>query len=324
VGHLYGSSNIRLWQSDSFCSNVDIVHFAITISGGTLIKVIYNEKQVANSGSKVSPSASKSKYLAELLQKEFSENIEIVEPIAISLDDIKRCHDHKFVDDIMSLKEANGFGTKSQSVVDSLPYTNGAVYQGAKLAIEEKVPVAALVAGFHHSGYKGFEGLGYFCTFNGLMVAATKLVEDDGFKRVVIVDCDMHWGNGTDDILDRIDVKREKYKNISFGRYFHLPYQADDYLRYFDKVREEIKEFSPDVIIFQSGMDVHINDPFGGMLTEQQIYDRDIKMFQIAKDLNIPITWNLAGGYQVDKDGKCDYILHLHLNTFKGCKEVFG
>jgi acetoin utilization deacetylase AcuC-like enzyme len=71
-------------------------------------------------------------------------------------------------------------------------------------------------------------------------------------------------------------------------------------------------------------MDVHVNDPFGGILTEEQIYERDLKMFRISKELGIPICWNLAGGYQVDKDGKFDYVLKLHLNTFKACREVYN
>lgn len=291
-----------------------------------MIKVIYNEKQVANSGNKISPSSDKPRHLAQLLQadKEVSQYIEFEEPWPINVADIKRCHDSDFVDDVIKLKRPNGFGTIKQSVVESLFYTNGAMYTAAWTAIKEKVPTAALVSGFHHAGYSGFEEFGYFCTFNGLMITATKLVEEDVCKKILIVDCDQHYGNGTDDILSIVDPKQEKYMNLTFGKFFQVPSQAQEYLDYFDVVKQKIAEFKPDVILYQSGADVHINDPFGGVLTEEQMYERDVKMFTIAKDLNIPIAWDLAGGYQIDENGGCNYVLQLHLNTFKACKEVYG
>jgi acetoin utilization deacetylase AcuC-like enzyme len=279
-----------------------------------MIKVIYGEKLVADSGSEKSPSASKPKWLAQML----AGTVEFIEPIPVSLDDIKLCHYPKYVDDVMSLKSPNGFGTISQSVVDSLPYTNGAMYQGAKLAIADKRPVAALVSGFHHAGYQGYDFLGYFCTFNGLMIAAMKL-EKEGLK-TAIIDCDMHYGNGTDDIIGTLGVL--SCLHITFGKYFVRPSHAKMYLNYFDIVREELIKFKPNVILYQAGVDVHIDDPYGGVLTEEQMYYRDFNMFTIAKQLDIPIVWNLAGGYQVDKGGGHNYVLHLHMNTFSACREA--
>lgn len=286
------------------------------------IKVVYSPK-VVSEDHKVSPSAIKPKYLAEHLKTHstLKDCVEFVEPIAVSRADILRCHSEEYVDGILNLQRKNGFGTISQSVVDSLPYTNGAMYLAAKLALETKEPTCAIVAGFHHAGYNGFENLGYFCTFNGLMIAAMKLVEDDGYKKISIVDCDMHWGNGTDDILDK--VNKGQYTNISFGKYFGTMSTGDNYLLYFASVKEQLQWFKPDLIIYQSGADVHENDPFGGILTEEEMYERDIKMFTIAKELNIPITWTLAGGYQKDKDGGCSYVLKLHTNTFEACREVY-
>lgn len=307
-----------------------------------MIKVVYGEKQVAESKLEAvgkgiqrgngklyefpfpkSPSAAKPKWLYEVLKKE-CDYCEFVEPWAVSREDIKRCHNPKYVDDVFDLKARNGFGSFCPTVVESLPYTNGAVYQAAKLSIEEKRPVAALVAGFHHAGYETFEGMGFFCTFNGLMVAATKLVEDDGYKRIAIVDCDMHDGNGTRDIIEKIDPQREKYLDISFGLLFNKPEHSNNYLRYFAKVMTALDKYKPDAIIYQAGADVHVDDPWGGVLTEEQMYERDVKMFTIAKDLGIPLSWSLAGGYQVDENGSYDYVLKLHVNTFKACKEVYG
>jgi acetoin utilization deacetylase AcuC-like enzyme len=90
------------------------------------IKVVYNPKVVSESGSKISPSAGKPKLLAEQLQND--PLVEFVEPEPVTVEDILRCHDPQYVEDIITLKKPNGFGTRSQSVVDSLPWTNGAMY----------------------------------------------------------------------------------------------------------------------------------------------------------------------------------------------------
>jgi acetoin utilization deacetylase AcuC-like enzyme len=105
------------------------------------MKVIYSERQVADPGHQplsdrgyvASPSARKPREMANALAKS-NFNIEFVEPQPLSRQDLKRVHDTAFVDGVMDLKLENGFGTISQSVVDSLPYTNGAQYTAAKLA----------------------------------------------------------------------------------------------------------------------------------------------------------------------------------------------
>lgn len=286
------------------------------------ISVVYSNKMVADSGSKFSPSAHKPRLMAELLSSgNVPFDIQFVEPQALTRTDFIRAHDEKYVEDILSLKRRNGFNTYSQSVVDSLPYTNGAMYTAAKLA-KPGQPSVALVSGFHHAGYAGFEHLGLFCTLNGLVITAMKLLFDDKYQRVAIVDCDMHEGNGTIEILKRLQPQNI-YHN-TFGEFFTEPEQAADYLAHFDVIRADLAAFKPDVVLYQSGADCHIKDPARGMLSEEQMYQRDLKMFQIAKDLNLALAWDLAGGYQKDSKGNIDYVLKLHYNTFMACKEVFG
>lgn len=312
-----------------------------------MIKVVYNEKQVAdpgkqpleNKGYTPSPSARKPLELAVALR--LFRGVEFIEPLPLNIDDLKLCHDAKYVDDVMNLKTENGFGTISQSVVDSLPYTNGAMYTAAKVATKAN-PACALVSGFHHACYEGWKGHGWFCTFNGLMIAAMKLLAE-GYERICIIDADMHHGNGTDDILDKLPHLREKIIHFSLGDWFDMPEDADDYMDCFlpghtvdqylgsnvkntssDKIQVLRPFAKPDLIIYQAGADVHIDDPYGGILNTDQIYERDRRMFSLAKDAGIPIAWNLAGGYQTDENGSIQKVLDLHLNTFKACEEVYG
>ena len=292
------------------------------------MKVVYSEKQVADPGDAgpdfpKSPSAMKPKHVAEAIRS--CPDVEIVEPRPLSIDDFKLVHDPAYVDQIMSLQTENGFGTRSQAIVDSLPYTNGAMYDALCLATQE-TPSCALVAGFHHAGYKGWKGLGYFCTFNGLMIAACKALRY-GHKRIMILDCDMHHGNGTDDILKRKHELNTPIQHLSFGLYFSEPQDATAYLDWLGPggvVEHLLKRYRTTTILYQAGADVHIDDPYGGVLTTEQIYERDRRVFSIAKELGLQIAWNLAGGYQVAQDGSIDKVIEIHLNTFRACREVFS
>ena len=284
-----------------------------------MIKAVYGPKMVADQGEQgllkviKSPSARKPAELAQLLK-----NVEFVEPQPLTRDDIKLCHDPEYVDRILDLKEDNGFGNRSPEIAGSLLYTNGAMYDAARLATPEQ-PFCALVSGFHHAGYDNWRNFGYFCTFNGLAIAAMKLSQQG--KSVAIVDCDMHWGNGTSDILNRI---KSSVFHFSFGEHFTRPLDSHNYLSYLrGPLRDSLEKFAPDVIIYQAGADVHIDDPYGGIFTTDQILYRDQLMFEIAKDLGVAIAWNLAGGYQVEPDGSIQKVLDIHLNTFKACEDIY-
>lgn len=300
------------------------------------MKVFYSDKMtVADQGEQSyggikSPSARKPKEIAEALVKEIAfvgnsiPNIQFVPPNPLTIDDLKLCHDPNYVDGVMNLTLQNGFGTKSKEIADSLLYTNGAMYDAAKAATPSE-PTCALVSGFHHAGYLGWANLGWFCTFNGLTITAAKLIAE-GAKKVAILDCDMHYGNGTDDILDKIPELKEKVLHNTFGKAFFDKYNANiylDFLRSDGLVYKLFKEKEPDVILYQAGADVHVDDPYGGILTTEEMYERDLRVFTIAKSLDIPLVWNLAGGYQIEQDGSIGKVIDLHLNTFKACKEVY-
>ncbi len=296
------------------------------------IKVVYSPKMAVDQGPQgfsnqliKSPSAHKPAELAEILKS--NPVVEFIEPQPLTRDDIKLVHDPYFVDSILDLKSDNGFGNRSLKVANSLLYTNGAMYDAAKLASFDN-PTCALVSGFHHAGYDRWEGLGYFCTFNGLMITAAKLIQDNPETKVAIIDCDMHWGNGTDHILESmLHQFKDSIAHISFGKTFFYRKDAQNYL---DRLKPNgiiekffNQEFNPNIILYQAGADVHINDPYGGIFTTEQIFERDLLMFQMAKKLNVPITWNLAGGYQIDSNGSIQKVLDIHLNTFKACQEAY-
>lgn len=283
------------------------------------IPVFFRPEMIASSGSSISPSAHKPKILIEALKFE-GFPIEIREQQPVTRDDYYAVHRKEFVDGVLDLKIDNGFENKSADVAASLPYTSGAMLDAARFATKE-MPACAPVSGFHHAEWSRAMG---FCTFNGLMVAAYKLVKEG--KKVAIIDCDMHYGNGTDNIMANV-AELSKVYHLTFGKFYTRRHQAAHYLRELreaSNLRADLKSYAPDVILYQAGADCHIDDPYGGVLTTQEMYERDVLMFEIARGLGIPICWNLAGGYQVEKDGSCRKVIDLHINTFKAAMKVYG
>jgi acetoin utilization deacetylase AcuC-like enzyme len=171
----------------------------------------------------------------------------------------------------------------------------------------------APVSGFHHAHY---DSAGGYCTFNGLVIAAQQLLADGAVRRVLILDCDMHYGDGTDQILEQLGLG-ESVTNATFGRWFHEPSQAGAYLK---RLRETVARFEAyDLVLYQAGADVHVDDPLGGVLTTEQMIERDRIVFAAARKFATPIAWNLAGGYQEP----LSKVVDLHSNTLRACAAEF-
>ncbi len=185
----------------------------------------------------------------------------------------------------------------------------------ALYAFENKINTFSPTSGAHHAGY---ERGGGFCTFNFLMLAAV-LVYQAGAQRVGIVDCDMHFGDGTEDIIRKIGI--DYVEHYSFARSdFSGP---DDGQNFTDHFPDELRRFSNcDVILYNAGADPHINDPLGGVLTTDQLRSRDFLLFLCMKKLGIPVATSLAGGYQRDENGSIKPVLEIHDNTLRECHRV--
>lgn len=275
------------------------------------MKVLYSSDMVSDAGLSPSPSDRKPRAVSEALSAA-GWPIELVAPQPTSMADICKVHDPSFVEGVLDLQQKNGFGSFSESVARSVLYTCGACHDSALLALRDGVS-ASLTSGFHHAGPRTSRG---FCTFNGLMVSAVQLLDAGQAKKVAIVDCDYHYGDGTQAIIDALQLE-DRVLHVSFGETYRRPEQAGAYLAAVLGLRPTFEELKPDLILYQAGADVHVDDPFGGLLTTGQMRERDKAMFLLARALDIPLTFNLAGGYQIEKDGSIPRIVELHLNTFE-------
>jgi acetoin utilization deacetylase AcuC-like enzyme len=215
--------------------------------------------------------------------------VEIHDFAPVTVEDFYLAHKKEHVDGIIDLSIKNGMDTADQEVVDSLYWTSGSMLAAARHALKNGIAVSP-TSGFHHAGHDYSWG---FCTFNGLMVTAQKLLKEDGIKKVGILDFDFHRGDGSEDIMEKLALK-DKIVHLTG----HTNYTRKR-TKFFEEVPgllEQLKEV--DIILYQAGADQHDKDPLGGFLNDEELRERDNMVLSFAKTNNIPIAWNLAGGYQ--------------------------
>jgi len=270
------------------------------------MKTFYRPEMVVDADS-YSMSPLKPKLMAEWISEFKPESITSFEPATI--EQIKLAHNPHYVDNVMSCKYPNGFGNVRKDVADSLLYTVGSMIAAVRYsASQSRGAVFSPTSGFHHAGYDDGGG---FCTFNGLIIALMVAKQEGLIDTALIIDGDEHWGDGTDVIIKKL--------KLDWITHFSSRKIGDEYIKDIEKlVRHRRNE---DIIIYQAGADIHENDPLGGRLTTEQMYRRDdLIRGYLAKPYRL--VWNLAGGYQVNKDGqtiaeKLEPVMKLHRQTYE-------
>lgn len=269
------------------------------------IPVLYSPRQVAKTTSFSRSPEKPGLVVEDWLEAQFP--IELIAPEPVSRSTLKLAHDPAFVDGILDLKRRNGFGETSERVAASLPYTVGSMLSAARTALANGRVAVSPSSGFHHAG---FATACAFCTFNGLMVTTMALLAEQLIERVAILDCDYHYGDGTDELIERLGVEGQVC-NITAGRGYEL--RAKPFLEALPTIMERLS--GVDLILYQAGADPHVDDPLGGFLTTDEMRRRDRIVFAAAHRLGIPIAWNLAGGYQ----DPLSLVVELHRNTMEAC-----
>ncbi|WP_305857010.1 histone deacetylase family protein [Balneatrix alpica] len=167
-----------------------------------------------------------------------------------------------------------------------------------------------LAGGTHHAFYRHGAG---FCIFNDLAVCARYLVQNGLAKQVLIIDCDVHQGDGTAAILQQ----DANIHTCSFHSALNYPFTKmhsdwdieieddcgdSDYLSILQQHLPSILAcLQPDFILYDAGSDVHQDDRLGRLkLTDQGIRQRDNYIIQLAHQHNIAIACVIGGGYDRD------------------------
>ncbi len=245
-------------------------------------------------------------------------SIDLHRPVPVTTDDLARAHAGAYVEGVLAGRIPNGFGDRSASVAASLPFTSGAMLSAARHARDAGTIACAPCSGFHHAGWATADG---FCTFNGLVVAACALLHVDGARSVGILDCDMHYGDGTDAILTRLGLG-DRVVHFTAGATFARRDQASAFLEVLPAVVDSMRDC--DVVLYQAGADPHVDDPLGGFLDDDQLRRRDEIVFRRARSQGLPVAWNLAGGYQRDAAGGISGVLAIHAATARAAIEAMA
>ena len=220
-----------------------------------------------------------------------------------------------------------GFPLSAQLVQRGRHIANGTL-QCARYA--RQYGVAANVAGgTHHSFADRGEG---FCLLNDIAIAANQLLREGEIKKIMVVDLDVHQGNGTAHIFreeERVFTlsmhgaknypMRKERSNLDIG----LPDNIRDEA-YLDILQQllpsTIDLVKPDLIFYLSGVDVLESDKLGRLsLSIKGCKERDRMVLQNCLDRQIPVAISMGGGYSP----QISHIVEAHSNTFRLAQELF-
>lgn len=186
-----------------------------------------------------------------------------------------------------------------------------------------------IAGGTHHAFTDRGEG---FCLLNDIAISANYLLENKLANKILVIDLDVHQGNGTAEIFkDREEVftlsihganNYPLHKEVS-DLDIPLSDGTDDslYIRILqDNLEPLIEKFCPDFIIYQSGVDVLATDKLGRLnLSIQGCRERDKIVLDLAYKNRIPIMCCMGGGYSE----KISHIIDAHANTFRLAQDIF-
>jgi acetoin utilization deacetylase AcuC-like enzyme len=295
-------------------------------------KVVYHERYDLNLGPHVFPSQ-KFRLIHELLLREgIAMKDDFLRPERATDEDVLRVHTADWVH-----KLKTGTLTASDVMLLEVPYSpelveavwlaaGGSILAGQS-ALRDGFG-SNLSGGFHHA-YPG-HGEG-FCAIHDVAVAIRKLQADGAVNRAMVVDTDVHHGNGTAAIFGKdatvftISIHQENNYPA------HKPPSSID-LNMADRVDDEeyldalipavqkaLDEFGPDILFYVGGADPYCEDQLGGLsLTKEGLKERDRKVFEEARKRKIPVTTTLAGGY-----ARCvEDTVRIHVNTILAARDV--
>ncbi|TDS07578.1 histone deacetylase family protein [Sphingobacterium paludis] len=216
----------------------------------------------------------------------------------------------------------------SKELIDREFYLAEGTIRSSVYALEYGVAFNT-AGGTHHAGRDFGEG---FCLLNDQAVAAAYLVDRKLAERILIVDLDVHQGNGTAHIFTGnqqiFTFSMHGEKNFPFIKeQSDLDVPLDDglddnaYLTLLDQhLAPVFDRVRPDFVFYQAGVDVLATDKLGKLkLSEEGCRLRDERVFQICRRRGIPVQVSMGGGYSTHiKD-----IVNAHVNTFKAAIQIF-
>ena len=259
----------------------------------------------------------------------------IAEPAALPWAAVERTHDPHFAG-----RMRRGALTLREERVLGLPWSPALItrtlhgIQGTLGAARDALQTgtgAMLGGGTHHAGRATARG---YCVFNDLAIATAELRRAGDAQRVLVIDCDVHQGDGTAELLgpdpDAFTLSVQCERNYPFKRIpsdldVELPARTQDdaYNNALDDaITTALDRFpEPDLVLYVAGADPWEGDALGRLaLTKQGLRQRDALVVRRARDAGLPIAVTLAGGYAPDVADTVD----IHAATIAAVARAAG
>ena len=324
-------------------------------------KLIYSDGYYLPIGAHVFPAEKYRRIRDRLLASGFAEASDFLEPQPATDEDILLVHTaeyvHKLKTGTLSPREEMELEVPfSPDLVQAFWLAAGGSMLAARQALADHVSVN-IGGGFHHAFPDHGEG---FCMIHDVAVAIRRLQRDGRIRTAMIVDCDVHQGNGTAVIFAGTRAASDplpsasgsppamhgvRLKNANAGDVFTIslhqhnnypmwkpPSSIDvdlpdglgdaDYLAWLDNALSSgLRQCEPDLICYIAGADPYREDQLGGLsLTIEGLKKRDELVFRVARARGIPVMVTFAGGYAQDVEDT----VTIHSNTVVAAKEVFA
>ena len=295
-------------------------------------KVVYHPRYDLNLGAHVFPSQKFRLIAEELVSSGMAAPGDFLTPQPASDEDLLRVHTPSWVN-----KLKTGSLSVSEIMKLEVPYSTelaeavwlaaGGTILAAQSALRDGFG-SNLSGGFHHAYANHGEG---FCAIHDVAVAVRRLQCDGDIKKAMIVDTDVHHGNGTAAIF----TGDTSVFTISIHQVNNYPADKppstvdlnmrdgagdDEYLAaLIPTVERCLDKFKPEMIFYVGGADPYSEDQLGGLLlTKAGLKRRDREVFEAVRSRSIPVTTALAGGYA----RRLEDTVAIHVNTIIAAREV--
>jgi acetoin utilization deacetylase AcuC-like enzyme len=229
--------------------------------------------------------------LLDFMKEYKRDGLKAVAPRPATLDEIAANHDRRLIDMVRATADVDAFAFDYDTTTNRRTFETALLAAGGLLALVDRIMENDVANGFamvrppgHHAESDRAMG---FCFFNNIAIAARYLLQKHGLERVLIVDYDVHHGNGTQRsfyaIPEVMFISTHQYPFYpgtgavgdfgvadGIGYTINLPfpegYGDSEYLDGFHRVIEPIaRQFDPQFVLISAGFDHHYLDPLGGM-----------------------------------------------------------
>jgi acetoin utilization deacetylase AcuC-like enzyme len=294
-------------------------------------KLVYHDDYDLHLGAHVFPSQKYKLIHEALLAEGIAEPPDFLAPQPAADEDVLRVHSQEWVQ-----KLKTGKLSITEQLRLEIPYSKKTMQAfwlaagGAILAGQRALAdgfCASIGGGFHHAFPEHGEG---FCMIHDVAIAIRRLQADTAIATAMVVDADVHHGNGTAAIFggdgDVFTLSIHQENNYPFPKPsstvdIHLPDGTGDeeYLARLEKhLSAALHDFHPDILFYVGGADPYREDQLGGLaLTIDGLKRRDALVFEHARRLRVPVAITLAGGYA----RRVDDTVRIHVNTILAARD---